>query len=62
MSKHPIFIAISTFIDGQTTLDNLNDFYRINKKPIALLRSSDEGQYQELIRLFAEHKKSLVAV
>ena len=56
-TKHPIFIVISTFIDGHKTLEGLHNFYRINKKPIELLRSSDEGQYQELIDLFADHKQ-----
>ena len=50
---------ISTFIDGHKTLEGLHNFYRINKKTIELLRSSDEGQYQELIDLFGEHKQTL---
>ena len=50
---------ISTFIDGHKTLEGLHNFYRINKKPIELLRSSDEGQYQELIDLFGKHKETL---
>ena len=57
MNKHPIFIVISTFITGCKTIDSLHNFYRINKKPIELLRSSDEGQYQELISLFATQKE-----
>ena len=48
---------ISTFITGCKTIDSLHNFYRVNKKPIGLLRSSDEGQYQELISLFANHKQ-----
>jgi GT2 family glycosyltransferase len=59
-SKHPIFIVISTFITGCKTIDSLHNFYRINKKPIELLRSSDEGQYQELLDLFGEHKQRLL--